>query len=539
MTSSVGALWRAQRLGGGLSTCGGRRHFGALTSTTYAFNARPWELTNTDSVDVLDGMGSSIKLQSKGTEVMRIVPRENDEINEEWLNDRSRFAYDGLMRQRLTRPLVRSSVDPSAWDETASTWHGAFRRIRTAFNNLKATNGSIRAVISPHVDLNTAVVFGEWAAKFNGVTVETVGSKGGVLGADICSQYRFNTTIRGLESSDHCLLVGTNLEFESPLLVSRIRKAFLHDHIQVTNVGMPVDLSFPCIQAGTTAGTLVDIAEGRHPACKNLAQARKPSMIVSSHIFDREDGRVLAEVIETVASRCGNMRQFDDKTGEMFWNGVSILHHRANDMGLLDLGLSTPFDEEKEHADIVYFMGISAEDLPQPIDEIIGPRTFVIVQGHHGDELASRADVVLPGAAYVEKSGMYVNFEGRPQNARNAVGPPADARTDWKIIKALSEATGGPPVPYKNDHDIRKRLTELIPTARHTNKVSPVTCPSKLIAGYDKINAVLGSGKVDCSPFRPAIYDFYLDGNPIARSSPTLARASVQLKRDNNFLESY
>ncbi|GBG26484.1 NADH-ubiquinone oxidoreductase 75 kDa subunit, mitochondrial [Hondaea fermentalgiana] len=511
---------------------------GALTSKPYSFTARPWELKDTDTVDVMDGMGASIKLQTKGGEVMRVVPRENDAINEEWINDKTRFAYDGLKRQRLTRPLVRSVEKPGSWDSTGSNWRGAFARIKTALEKQRAKGGSVRAVCGPSTDLYSALALSDFANQYADVELESLGSTGGSLGADITSQYRFNSTILGIETADVVLLVGTPLAAESPLLQTRLRKMFLHGEMDVYSIGMPSDLTFPIAQAGLTPATLVDIAEGRHPLCAKLAEAERPAIVVSSQIYKRQDGEALKGVIETIAAKSGNFRQYDKETGELVWNGVNTLHHNANDVGLLDLGRCQPFDDsaDREAADVLYLLNVTAADLPVPIDQLIGPNTFVVFQGHHGDELASRADVVLAGAAFSEKNGVYVNFEGRAQLARNAIVPPVDARVDWKIVRAMSEACADLPLAYDTEEEIHERLASLVPTLECRGKVSPSILPEQLLgADYAKI-AASTPGDVDCTPFRPAIHDFHLDGHIIARSSQTMAKASQELGDHSNFL---
>jgi len=511
---------------------------GALTSKPYAFTARPWELKDTDSVDVTDGMGASIKLQTKGGEVLRVVPRENDEINEEWIHDKTRFSYDGLKRQRLTRPLLRDLQRPSAWDATGSNWRGVFARVKTALAKQRSENGSVRAIVGPSADLYSALALSDFVNTYADVELESLGSRGGSLGADVSSQYRFNSTILGLESADLVLLVGTPLASEAPLLQTRLRKSFLHGEMDVFSLGMASDLTFPIAQVGLTPATLVEIAEGRHPLCARLANAERPAMVVSSQIYERQDGEALMGLVETIAAKSGNFRQFDKESGELVWNGVNTLHHSANDVGLLELGRTLPFDAspEKKPADVLYLLNVSAEDLPVPVDQLIGPNTFVIFQGSHGDELASRADVVLAGSAYSEKNGIYVNFEGRAQLARNAITPPVDARVDWKIVRALAESCADTVLPYETEDELHTRLASLVPSVAIQGKVSPSILPEQLFGkDYAKV-ATATAGKVDCTPFRPKIHDYHLDGNIITRSSQTMAKASQELGDSSNFL---
>mmetsp|Transcript_10085 Transcript_10085/g.17736 ORF Transcript_10085/g.17736 Transcript_10085/m.17736 type:complete len:537 (+) Transcript_10085:125-1735(+) len=515
------------------------RSFGALTAKPYAFNARPWELRKTDTVDVMDGMGASVQVHTKQGEVVRVQPRENDEINEEWIHDKTRYAYDGLKRQRLTRPLVRGE---NSWDETHSTWRGAFQHIAHAVKNSKAKNGGtpkVRAIVGASVELNSTVALADWVESIADTTVESLGSNGGIFGADVESLFRFNSGVLGLEESDFCLLVGTHVTHEAPLLQLRLRKMFLRDQTEVCSLGMPLDLTFPIAQAGLTAKSLIDIAKGNHPICEKLKSAKKPAILVGAQVYEREDGATLAAAIETIAENSGNLRQYDEATGELSWNGVNVVHNSANDCGHLELARTKPFESNQPPADILYLLGVSASELPVPIEELVGENTFVVTQAHHGDALTSRADVVLPGGAFTEKSGVYVNFEGRPQKARNAITPPVDAREDWKIIRALSEVVDGPTLPFDSESDVQDRLVSLLPSLNHRNKVSKASAPSDLVgkefAKYCK--SQVDKGTVNNTPFRPQVYDFYLDGSVIAESSATMAKSSRQLNKRSNFIE--
>jgi NADH dehydrogenase/NADH:ubiquinone oxidoreductase subunit G len=534
LSSASGGL----RLRGGAAPVVWRRALGALTSKPYAFVARPWELRRTDTVDTMDAMGASIQVHSKGGEVVRVQVRENDEINEEWIHDKTRWAYDGLKRQRLTRPLVRGAQ--GGWDETHSSWRGAFQTVGAAVQASKANNGgkaSVRAVVGALTDLYAVTALSDWVASVGGGAVESLGSRGGVLDADVPSRFRFNSSIVRLEEADFVLLVGTNLVAEAPLLQLRLRKMFIAATTEIVNVGMPLNLTFPVAQAGLTARTLVEIAEGRHAVCARLAMAKKPAILVGSQVFSRADGDALAAAVESIAAHAPNVRQFAPD-GSLAWDGVNVVHSSANDCGHLELGRTVPFDAKREaKPDVLYLMGVSAKELPVALDRLAGPKTFVVVQGHHGDELASKADVVLPGGAYTEQNGIYINFEGRPQKARNAVTPPADAREDWKILRALSETAGGPVLPYDSEAALAERIAALLPTLAHRSKVPACTHAEALLGPHaNRLTELLGKGVVDCTPFRPKIYDFYLDGNPIAGTSVYMAKASRDLTETSNFL---
>jgi NADH dehydrogenase (ubiquinone) Fe-S protein 1 len=541
---SAGGRAALQRLG----KDGGAAHarcFGALTNKQYAFNARPWELRRVETVDVMDGMGSSITVQTKGGEVIRVNPRENDEINEEWLHDKSRFAsVDALKRQRLTRPLVRSSVGGgSQWDETASTWRGALTQIATAFEGLRAKKGgslNVRAIVGPSVDLYSTLALSDYVAELgDGASLESLGSRGSSLGADVASQFRFNTGIRGLEKADFVLLIGTDIIHDAPLLNLRLRKNFLKAKVDIASVGQPLNLTFPIAQCGLTAASVVDIAEGRHPVCAKLAMAERPAIIVGSQVLEREDGRAIAGAIESIAENCATLRQYGPD-GELTWNGVNVVHNSANDCGHLELGRTVPFKGAAEPpADVLYLLGVNEQDLPVPLDSLVGDNTFFIFQSSHGDSLASAADVVLPGAAFTEKSGIYVNFEGRGQKALNAITPPMDAREDWKIIRAVSEVAGPRPLPYTCEADIHARLVSLLPSLEHRNKVSPTSAESDLFGSNfsSKTVRVLSKGVINNTPLRPKVFDYYMEGNVLANNSPLMARCSKEIGPKSNFVE--
>jgi len=513
------------------------RHFGALTSRPYAFTARPWDLSKTETIDCLDGLGAHITIHSKGGEVMRVVPRPFEEINEDWLNDKSRFSYDGLKRQRLTQPLTRSPVDPSQWTQMDRSWRTAFKRIQSNFS----ASGPVRAIMGPSVDLNSALCLSDWVHSFQLGSVESTGSVGGTLGRDIPSQFRFNTGIQNLENSDFCVVIGSNLMEEAPLLVSRLRSVFLRDTLEVVNLGPPTDFTFPVSQLGVTAKTLVEMAEGRHPVCAKLATAQRPSLVIGSQVFERDDGMALASCIETIACYSGKLRQFSTETGECIWDGINVLHHNANDVGLLELGLANPINKsERTDGGTLFLMGVNEDDLPVPLEELAGPTTQVVYIGHHGDQLAAKASVVLAGGAFSEKNGTYINTEGRSQYARNATTPPVDAREDWKIIRALSEAVGDNTLPFESERDIQTRLELLVPSIADRGDIVQSTPPATMFASNFGIlsSKLCGGQSVDCTPFDTQIHDFYLEGNVIAKSSQSMAKASAELGIDrSNFLQ--
>mmetsp|Transcript_109 Transcript_109/g.187 ORF Transcript_109/g.187 Transcript_109/m.187 type:complete len:539 (+) Transcript_109:42-1658(+) len=504
---------------------------GALTSKPYAFTARPWELNKTETIDGMNAMGSNINIHTRGTDLMRVVPRTNDDINEEWIDDKTRFAYDGLKRQRLTQPLVRDAEDPTKWDTTMSTWRDALKRIEIkafAGNNNKPT---MRAIVGPSVDLYSALALSDWiaSAAANSPVLETLGSVS--PNRDLPNQFRFGSTFAGVEESDLALLVGTNLEVDCPLLIARMRKPYLADQLKIYNIGYQNNLRFPVQQLGLTADTLIDIAEGRHPFCTELATSAKPMIFVDSSVFERSDGATLAGAVEAIAE-FSNLRQVD-ADGNITWNGVNVIHRNANDVGLLELGRSVPFSAENNNqtVDLLYLLGVGADELPVSVEELKGSGKFIVYQGSHGDELAAAADVVLPGCAFSEKNSVFVNMEGRSQKGRFALAGPGLARDDWKIIRALSEVCPGETLPYDDEEALQTRLEQLLPSASSMGYVES----SQFIPENNwLLTKVMSRGRVSKTPFTPVNYDFHLQGHAVARASQTMAKCSQTLSESRS-----
>jgi NADH-quinone oxidoreductase subunit G len=403
---------------------------GALTSKPYAFAARPWELSKTESIDVLDAVGSSIRVDTRGNEVMRILPRLNEAVNEEWISDKTRFACDGLRRQRLDRPYVW--VDGKL---QAATWPQAFTAIA---DRLRGVDGARIAAIAGDLadvesmlalkDLMTALGSPNLDCRQDGAAIDTRTRAG----------YLFNTTIAGIDQADACLLIGTNPRWEAPIINARLRKRWLTGKFPVGVIGPKIDLTYKCEHLGAGPQTLQEVADGRHSFADALRNAKKPMLVLGMGALQRPDGAAILHLARRVAETF-SMIQPD-------WNGFNLLHTAAARVGGLDIGflpgrggrdIAQIIDGIRKGAiDAVYLLGV---------DEIAGSHfgnAFVIYQGHHGDAGAHRADVILPGAAYTEKDATYVNTEGRVQGTALAAFPPGDAREDWTIIRALSDVLG-------------------------------------------------------------------------------------------------
>jgi len=483
---------------------------GALTSAPYAFHARPWELGKTESIDVLDAVGANVRIDTRGPEVMRVLPRLNEDVNEEWISDKSRFACDGLKRQRLDRPYVRrdGKLVPASWPE-------AFTAVADGLKGLAGTE--IAAVAGDLTDCESMAALKDL---MQGLGSENLDCRqdGARIDAAVRTSYLFNTTIAGIDQADAVLLIGTNPRREAPVLNARIRKRWVRGGLSIGLIGAAADLTYPYEHLGEGASALKSIANGRAGFAKTLKAASNPMLILGQGALTREDSGAIL----------GLARQIADKTGMILpssnWNGFNVLHTAAARVGGLDIGF-VPGDgglgvdgilsgAASGSVKAVYLLGA---------DEIVMDRlgdAFVIYQGHHGDAGAHRADVILPGAAYTEKNATYVNTEGRVQQTRRAVFPPGEAREDWTIIRALSEALGKT-LPYNDLRQVRGRLVEINSGFLDTDQTSPADWVE---FGDD--------GEVADTPLRSPIENYYMT-DPISRSSETMARCAAEFLGEN------
>jgi NADH-quinone oxidoreductase subunit G len=474
---------------------------GALTSKPYAFTARPWELKKTESIDVLDAVGSNIRVDARGNEVMRVLPRLNEDINEEWISDKTRFACDGLRRQRLDRPYVRRNgkLEPATWPE-------AFATIAA---RLKGVPGErIAAVAGDLADVEAMLALKDLMTALGSANLDCR-QDGAAIDARVPAAYRFNTTIAGIDQADACLLIGTNPRWEAPIINARLRKRFLTGKLRVGVIGPQLDLTYKYEYLGAGPRTLQEIAEGRHPFAELLRKAQKPMLILGSGALARGDGAAVLHLARQVAESCNMVQEG--------WNGFNFLHRAAARVGGIEIGFlpgqggrdifGILDGAKKGDIDVVYLLGA---------DEIDGSwfgSAFVIYQGHHGDAGAHRADVILPGAAYTEKNATYVNTEGRVQQTLLAAFPPGDAREDWTILRALSDALGKR-LPYDNAAQLQRRMFQVNPRLQQLDAVAPVAW------------GTFGTpGPVEDAPFTSPIDNFYMT-DPISRASETMAKCT-------------
>jgi NADH-quinone oxidoreductase subunit G len=471
---------------------------GALTSKPYAFNARPWELKKTESVDVMDALGSAIRVDARGSAVLRVLPRVNEEINEEWISDKTRYAVDGLARQRLDQPYVREAgkLRPATWAEA----------LDTVAAKLKATAPDRVGVIAG--DLQDAESMKAALDLFRGLGVQSVDCRqdGMVLGEGPRESWLFNSTIAGIEAADVILLVGVNPRTEAPVLNARLRKRWVAGALRVGVIGEQADLTYGYDYLGAGPGSLSGLGKSKSDFVTALKSAKAPAIILGAGALNRADGGAVAKAAAGVA-----------KTFGMTWN---VLHSAAARVGGLDLGfLPGPGGKTagevaaKGGADVLFLLGADEIDTS-------ASKAFTVYLGTHGDQGAHKADVILPGAAYTEKNGLYVNTEGRVQQGVRAVFPKGQAKEDWAILRALSERLGQT-LPYDTLDQLRAKLFADHPTFGRIDYVAGPAAASGLDLG-----AIGAKGDLSDAPFVSAVKQFHLT-NPIARASVTMAECAA------------
>lgn len=478
---------------------------GALTSKPYAFKARPWELKKTESVDVLDGLGSNIRVDSRGQSVMRVLPRLNEDVNEEWISDKTRFAVDGLNTQRLTTPLIKENGIFKA-----ASWEDVLLLIQDKFNELQPGPNEFKAIAGDLTDVESLVTLKDLANRLGSENLAhdfKLGSDPIAGGVDFRSNYLFNASILGVEEADVILFVGTNPRREAAVLNGRVRKHWLHNDVRIGSVGEPWNSTFWVEELGSDSKALSKALNGDFG--KSLKSAKRPLIVVGSGVASSPDA---GEIYKTL----GNFAAKNPNVVNDSWNGLSFLQRAASRAGAYDIGFAVPSEEVSKVAPkIVYLLGadeVKPEDIPKD--------AFVIYQGHHGDVGAPLADVILPGAAYTEKAATYVNTEGRAQITRAAVGPPGAAREDWKILKAVSDVLGKD-LPYETLPELRQRLYEVAPNLLSTDALEPSTLGKLAATSLSSHKA--GSSKP--ATLTSPITNFYFT-DAISRSSPTMARSS-------------
>ncbi|MAH04845.1 MAG: NADH-quinone oxidoreductase subunit G [Alphaproteobacteria bacterium] len=471
---------------------------GALTNKPYAYKARPWELKKTQSIDVHDAVGSNIRIDARGREVMRVMPRLNEAVNEEWIADKTRYALDGLAAGRLDRPYIRNGrtkkLEEASWSEA----------LALAAKKIKAADAkSIAALVGDLADVEAVTALKDLMAKL-GVPNMDCRVDGALYPTDNRAAYLFNTTIEGLEQADSIVLIGTNPRTEAAMINARIRKTWLAKRVKVAVLGEACDLNYPYTH-------LADNADGFAAADKFLKGSKSPVIIVGNAVYKRSD---LSAVMAEVEKLCDK-----HKVVRKDWNGFNALHTAAGRVGALEIGFVPQkggMDIAKivkasadDKLDVIYLMGVDDADVISGL----GKKTFKIYQGHHGDLGASHADIIFPAAAYSEKDASYMNTEGRLQRAHKAVSAPGEAKEDWAIIRALSDALDCA-LPYNDLYELRKSIRDNYAAMPQLDEITAA-----------EWSGLGGKGKLTKAKFTADVDNFYMT-NVICRASAVMRACS-------------
>jgi NADH-quinone oxidoreductase subunit G len=476
---------------------------GALTSKPYAYVTRPWELTKTDSVDVLDAVGCAIRVDSRGPDVLRVLPRINEDVNEEWIADKTRHAIDGLKRRRLDRPWVKRDgrLQPA-------TWQDAFAAIAQRLRDVPGAR--IGAVAGDLCDAESMLALRDLMAALGSNNLDCR-QDGAALDATRPDFYRFNSGIAGIDEADAVLLVGSNPRREAPVLNARLRKRWLATGMPIGAIGPVAELTYTAAWLGAGAASLTALLRGEGDFVGKFRAAKRPMVIVGQGALAGANGSAVLAAAWRIAADAGAL--------SAEWHGFNVLHTAAARVGALEIGF-VPRDGGSGLAemldggvDVLWLLGADEFDTAR-----IGPTTFVVYQGHHGDRGAARADVILPGAAYTEKHGTYVNTEGRAQRGYRAVMPPGEAREDWAILRAASAALGHT-LPYDTLEAVRARLVEASPVFSRIGHLPRAACTD--VSGPAGDPGALGE-----AAFAHRIANYY-QTDPISRASPTMAECTA------------
>jgi NADH-quinone oxidoreductase subunit G len=480
---------------------------GALTSKPYAFKARSWELQKTESIDILDAVGSNIRIDSKNNQVMRILPRLNEDINEIWISDKTRFSYDGLVNQRIDTPYIKKNnkLEQASWQEA----------IIAASQKIKSSSAKEIASIAGNLaDVESIFILKTLLDKLGFLQYEcrTYGEN-----IDISNRanYLFNTSIASIEDADLCLIIGGNPRIDAPMINARIRKRTLKDNFKIAMIGEKQDLTYKVNDLGNDLSILQDIIDNNHSFCEDLKNAKKPIIILSADAICGENGHVINALVLNIIKKYNFIH--DD------WNGFNLLHKAAGRVGALELGF-VPKDKEinlqkilnkAENGKIKTLILYNCDEIP-----VFNTKNcFIIYIGHHGDKLANLADIILPCATYTEKDAIYVNTEGRPQTTKRAVFPPGEAKEDWLIFTKIANACGIK-LEYTDIYVVRADLKKQFPDLVALNKIKKTTFIDAKFDKNDKIsNIKLSSMK----------YNFYMT-DPISRASKIMAACTRELE---------
>ena len=459
---------------------------GALTSKPYAFEARPWELTKTETIDVMDAVGSNIRVDTKGWEVKRILPRVNEDINEEWISDKTRYACDGLLINRIDRPYIKKDgkLIECSWDE-------AFLKIKEEVSKTVNVGGLVGGM----VDLETIFALKDFLTKISGSASIDFRQKDFYIDPSHLSNNLFNTSIAGIDESDLILLVGANPRLEATIINSRIRKNFINKRTEIFTIGNPGDQTYKIISLGDNLKVLKDIENNNSIFSEKIKTSQKPMIVIGESVLNSKQGRFVLETSKSILKKNNSL------------NGLNILHQSASSVGAIMLQAYTNTNEVLKN-EILYLIG--ADEI-----NIDTKNKFIIYQGTHGSKNAKIADVILPGAAYTEKNGLYVNLEGRVQSAFKASFPPGNAKEDWKILRALSDVLNKP-LKFNTIEQLRYKIFDFNPALQRTDQLPLIDVNALNVENVEVIDS-----KVNYLPI-----DYY-HSNEIAKSSKTMLECKI------------
>jgi NADH-quinone oxidoreductase subunit G len=470
---------------------------GALTSKPYAFEARPWELKKTESIDVMDAVGSNIRVDTYGWEVKRVLPRLNNEINEEWISDKTRYACDGLLKQRLDIPYIKKNNRL-----VKSTWNDAIELVSNKIKSFKPEQ--IAGHVGDMASIETIFSFKNFLKKIGSDNFEFREKKIYIDPTDK-TNYIFNSSIQGIEQSDLILLIGTNPRHEATMVNARIRKTFVKNKTPIYSVGNPGDLTYDYTLLGDDINDIINIFNENSELNKKLKNAKKPIFIIGESVLELENSKYILEATKNFLIE----KNFINET----WNALNILVQNASTVGAIDLGFYNIeknnnfifFDKLKNKKfKLLYLVG--SDNL-----EIKKSDEFIIYQGSHGDKNASIADVILPSAAYTEQNGLFENLEGRIQECRKASYPTNEASEDWKIFNLINYSLNSSDL-FSDFLSIRKLALQEIPSFSEIDTLPKTKTPAKTNISVEPSSEKIKIKNID-----------YYYSNSIARASKTMS----------------
>nr|YP_004222732.1 NADH dehydrogenase subunit 11 [Glaucocystis nostochinearum]ADW83104.1 NADH dehydrogenase subunit 11 [Glaucocystis nostochinearum] len=507
---------------------------GALTSKPYAFKNRSWELKSFETIDVLDSLGSNIKIDVRGDTIMRILPRSNININEEWITDKTRFSYDGLKSQRLQSPLLKNTIN----NFIEISWEKAFKEFyknlpQQNFNVIKGNlapyfflkNKANKAILSNRIysilgkliDIEVVTILKELFNKLG--TCNIVLGNDSNINIDWRSNYIFNSNLVNLEASDAILLINFNPELDLPLLNNRLRKAYLEKFTKIAIIGECTNLTYPCLNLGNNAEiSLIDLAKGKNNFCKILKKAQNPKILISATILNRADSQTVLFLLNYIS------KKLDIK--------LDFINLFASEVGIYELGINKTFSLNESNY-FIYNIGYDEKKL------LLKKNCYIVYQGHHGDIGAESANLIFPSSTFIEKTSSFMNLEGKTQLTKFIFFPPGQAREDWTILKALSDFldknlyvyTNKLSLPYFNIKDIRKRfyyISSNLNLVESKNVVNLFNCNNKITLQESHcLNILLNTN------FLPIFNNFYFT-NSITRASTIMGKCSNFIYKDKN-----